>query len=92
MSMFSDMSIPSLLPDQRAHYSRNVVANFSNESSRRNDEDISKEQEPSAVSKQPSRLNLDTSETSNIRIPTEQTPVGILGSGNQHRIYLWHLI
>ena len=75
MSVFSDMSIPSLLPDRWTHYVRNIVGTGS---SRRSDDDMLKE--PSAIS-----------ETTKNRIPTEQTPaVGILGAGNQHRIYLSH--
>lgn len=73
-TMFSDTSIPSLLPDRWTHYVRNIVGNGS---TRRNNEDMPKE--PSAIS-----------ESTKNCIPTEQTPVGILGAGNQHRIYLSH--
>ena len=70
MSMFSDMSIPSLLPDQDqlVNYVRNIITNVSNGS-----------KEPSAISEQPS---LAPSETSKVLVPTEQAPVGILGAGN----------
>ena len=85
--MFSDMSIPSILPDQLAHYVQYVVRNVSNGLSRRNDDGMSKE--PSTISER-SRTNLGTSETSKVHIPTEEVPVGILGAGKQHRSYLLH--